>query len=140
MPHHWESCRAVRLIEGRGPVRCWFPPSPGRTLCPSHHPNPDADAGETHLRATVAALLKQTHPKAELCDFSRSPGSPHYELRVGMPGVVAKWVIVPEGIIQRAPDDIAARRTLRNLLATIILVQLGQRASDLSRELLAESG
>jgi hypothetical protein len=92
------------------------------------------------MRAIVTALLKQVHPEAELCDFSRSPGAPHYELRVGMPGVVAKWVIVPEGIIQRAPYDLAVRRTLRNLLATIVLVELGQRASDLSRELLADTG
>jgi hypothetical protein len=64
----------------------------------------------------------------------------HYTLRVGWPGVVAKCVIVPEGMIRLASVNLTARRALRNLLATIVMVQQAQRALDQSRELLAESG
>ena len=124
----WEACPAMILIEGRGLVRCWFPPSPGRMLCRAHHPGPDAAAGESELRAFVTALLKQIDTRVELSEFIKLPAGPHYELRVGVPGGMAKWVIVPEGMVRRAPFDLPAHRVLRDLLASIIHVQQGQRS------------
>jgi hypothetical protein len=140
MGHRWEACPAIMLIEGRGLVRCWLPPSPGRTLCAAHHPGSNVTAGDPELRAIVAALLKEIHAEADLGEFIRLPGEPHCALRVGWPGVVAKWVIVPEGMIRLASVNLTARRALRNLLATIVMVQQAQRALNQSRELLAESG
>jgi hypothetical protein len=116
----WESCPATMLIEGRGPVRCWFPPRPGHMLCPAHDPGPDPVDGESELRAMLSALLKQLHTEAEMSDFVRLSGGPHYELRVGVSGGVAKWVIVPEGIVRRAPVDLPTHRVLRDFLAAII--------------------
>ena len=106
MGHRWEACPAIMLIEGRGLVRCWSPPTPGRTLCAAHHPGSDVAAGETELRAIVTALLKQIHAEADLSEFIQLPARAHYELRVSVPGVVGKWVFVPEGMVRRAPVDL----------------------------------
>jgi hypothetical protein len=106
-------------------------------LCPAHDPGADGPAGEAELRSVVSVLLREIYAEAELCDFIRLPGRPDYELRVGCPKVVAKWVIVPEGIVRRAAVNDAARRTLRNVLATVVLIQRAQRSFDRARELLA---
>src|SRR5262245_14801496 len=137
MPRRWESCLVIRLLEGRGPVRCWLPPIPGHTLCEAHLPGPDATPADTEPRAFISALLHEIHAGAELCELVRLPDGPHYELRAGLPGLVAKWVVVPEGMVRLASVDLAAHRALRNLLATIVLIQQAQLSLDQSRELLA---
>jgi CheY-like chemotaxis protein len=139
VPHHWDPCIAIMLVEGRGPVQCWVPPKPGRSLCPAHDPVSKASAGDAELRARITALLREIHPKAKLCEFYAVPGESHYELRVGMPNLVGKWVVLPKSIVQRAAIDLTAHRALRNCLTTIVLVQQAHRAVDQSREVLADS-
>jgi hypothetical protein len=96
MGHRWEACPAIMLIEGRGSFGVGSRQAQGGRCVRLTTRAP------TSRRAIVAALLKEIHAEADLGEFIRLPGEPQYELRVGWPGGVAKWVIVPEGMIRLA--------------------------------------
>jgi hypothetical protein len=66
MPQHWESCRAILTIQGRGPVRCWLPPTPGGgAYCPAHDPSVGVGAAGAAEPGPIQPAERVLEPRGE---------------------------------------------------------------------------
>ena len=77
----------------------------------------------------VTALLQRVSPEARLTEMFVGPPD-HYTIRVDLPGTIGKMLIVSRTVVDRAPVNAAALRSLELVLRSAVLRERSHRAID----------